>query len=153
MPKPPLRSFAELAGFGEMLASQQKAPMPVAFTATPIVVRGTLEKPRLTASTPLEDLIAAVAEIKGVQHSAVMAINSLLNRMNTAVHTATSLDGARLAVEAESSAFRLNANPLAAAINNEDKDGIPDRRRPHRPRSAKAARRAKRRLSDAEGGD
>jgi hypothetical protein len=145
MPRPPvvLKSFAELAGFGRLLANQQGTAHFVAsnrgihkptigkpwlsisdnvvhLSAAQEFIRSTpLATPRLIVGQPrtaIEELVAAVTDVKGVQDSAILAINSLISRMNHAVTSASNLDAARVAVAAESDAFRSSAIALATAI-------------------------------------
>ena len=96
-----------------MLANQQTA---VAFAVENIMIRGSIGTPQLSIFDPLESLIAAIAEVKGIQDSAVLTINVLLSRVSFAVNNATSLEDAKLAVASESTAFRSSASELADAI-------------------------------------
>jgi hypothetical protein len=64
----------------------------------------------------INDLLTAVAEVKTVQDGAVLAIHTLLDRVNAIVQSATDLAALKAAVAAEVAVVRGNAVPLAEAI-------------------------------------
>ncbi len=64
----------------------------------------------------IDDLLAAVAEVKTVEDSAVLAINGLVDRLDTLVANATDLASLKAAVTAETAVLRTNVVPLADAI-------------------------------------
>ena len=66
--------------------------------------------------TEIDDLLAAVTEVKSVEDGAVVAIQTLLDRVNAIVQSATDLADLKAAVAAETAVLRSNAEPLAAAI-------------------------------------
>jgi hypothetical protein len=69
-----------------------------------------------SAMTEIDDLLAAVTEVKSVEDGAVVAIQTLLDRVNAIVQSATDLADLKAAVAAETAVLRSNAEPLAAAI-------------------------------------
>ena len=64
----------------------------------------------------VDDLVAAVAAEKTVVDGGVLAIHTLLDRVNAIVQSATDLAALKTAVAAETAALRSNAAPLANAI-------------------------------------
>ncbi len=64
----------------------------------------------------IDDLVAQVAAVKGVEDAAVLAINGLIDRLEAVVQSSTDLAELKAAVSAETALLRTNAVPLADAV-------------------------------------